>query len=91
MLAIHDQLIHEMCDRLKTTGIGLGLVRLLQNAKRFDEARETLYLLEEGFQGVESQIQSEPEFSQPPTSYFATVIAATERNASVVRGSGSSA
>jgi hypothetical protein len=50
MLAIHDQFTQQMCDRLKTTCIGLGLVRLLQDAKRFEEARTTLYLLE----GVES-------------------------------------
>lgn len=35
-----------MCDRLKTTRVGLGLVRLLQDAKRFEEARATLNLLE---------------------------------------------
>ena len=39
-------------SRLKTTCIGLGLVRLLQDAKRFDEARTILYSLEDGFQGV---------------------------------------
>ena len=30
--------------------IGLGLVRLLQDAKRFEEARTTLYSLDDGFQ-----------------------------------------
>jgi hypothetical protein len=35
-----------MCDRLETTCIGLGLVRLLQDAKRFEEARTVLYALE---------------------------------------------
>ena len=43
MLAIHDQSTQQTCDRLKTTCTGLGLVRLLQDAKRFDEARATLY------------------------------------------------
>ena len=35
MLAIHDQFTRQMRDRLETTAIGLGLVRLLQDAKRF--------------------------------------------------------
>src|SRR5262249_27354032 len=52
MLAIHDQLTHKMRDRLKTTVMGLGLVRLLQDAGRFAEARTTLYSLEDGFQGI---------------------------------------
>ena len=47
MLAIHDQFTSQMCDSLKTTCLGLGLVRLLQDAKRFDEARTTLYSLED--------------------------------------------
>jgi hypothetical protein len=46
MLAIHDQFTKQMCDRLTTTIMGLGLVRLLQDAKRFEEARVTLSLLE---------------------------------------------
>ena len=52
MLATHDQFTGQMRSRLKTTCIGLGLVRLLQDARRFDEARTTLYSLEDGFQGV---------------------------------------
>ena len=52
MLAIHDQFTLQMHSRLKTTGMGLGLVRLLQDARRFEEARTTLYSLENGFQGV---------------------------------------
>jgi len=52
MLAIHDPFTHQMRNRLKTTGMGLGLVRLLQDARRFEEARTTLYSLENGFQGV---------------------------------------
>lgn len=55
MLAIHDKFTPQMRNRLKTTGIGLGLVRLLQDARRFDEARTTLYSLENGFQGVEQR------------------------------------
>jgi hypothetical protein len=52
MLAIHDQSTHPMCDRLQTTGMGLGLVRLLQDSGRTDEARAVLSSLEDGFRGV---------------------------------------
>ena len=44
MLAIHDQFTHQMRNRLKTTGMGLGLVRLLQDAGALEEARTTLLL-----------------------------------------------
>ena len=59
MLAIHDQFTHEMRNRLKTSGMGLGLVRLLQDAKRFEEATTTFYLLENAVQGVESNNPNE--------------------------------
>ena len=52
MLAIHDQFTRQMRNRLKSTTMGLGLVRLLQDARRFDDARTTLTSLENGFQGV---------------------------------------
>jgi hypothetical protein len=52
MLANHDRLTRQMRNRLKTTCMGLGLVRLLQDARRFDEAKTRLYSLENGFQGV---------------------------------------
>jgi len=52
MLAIHDQFTHQMRNRLKTTAMGLGLVRLLQDAGRTEEARITLSSLENGFHGV---------------------------------------
>jgi hypothetical protein len=52
MLAIHDPLTRPRCDRLQTTGMGLGLVRLLQDAGRTDEARAILSLLEDGFRGA---------------------------------------
>jgi hypothetical protein len=51
MLAIHDQFTPRLRNRLKTTGIGLGLVRLLQDARRFEDARTVLSTLENGFQG----------------------------------------
>ena len=43
----------ELANRLKTTCMGLGLVRLLQDAKRFEEARTTLYPLESDFRSVD--------------------------------------
>jgi hypothetical protein len=51
MLAIHDK--HDQCtdqmrNRLKTTGMGLGLVRLLLDAGRSEEARTTLSSLRNG-------------------------------------------
>ena len=52
MLAIHDQFTRQMRNRLETTVIGLGLVRLLQDAGLTQEARTTLSSLENGFQGV---------------------------------------
>jgi hypothetical protein len=55
MLAIHDQhdqFTHQMRNRLRTTGMGLGLVRLLLDAGLTDEARATLSSLEHGFQGI---------------------------------------
>jgi len=57
MLAIHDPFTHQMRNRLQTTGMGLGLLRLLQDARRFEEARTTLYSLENGFQGVEEKAE----------------------------------
>jgi hypothetical protein len=61
MLAIHDQFSDQMRNRLKTTGMGLGLVRLLQDAKRFEEARTTLASLENGFQEVAGEAQHRSE------------------------------
>ena len=52
MLAIHDHFTHQMRNRLQTTGMGLGLVRLLQDAGLTEEARTTLSSLENGFQAV---------------------------------------
>lgn len=52
MLTIHDQFNHQMRNRLKATVMELGLVRLLQDAGRAEDARTTLYSLENGFQGV---------------------------------------
>lgn len=49
MLAIHDQCTRQVRTRLKTTVMGLGLVRLLQDAGRYEEARAILLSLENGF------------------------------------------
>ena len=79
MLAIHDRFTSQMRNRLKTTAMGLGLVRLLQDAKRFEEARTTLYALEKGLQGAEIEIQNDLAFCQLPNS----LVAAEESNVSV--------
>jgi hypothetical protein len=50
MLAIRDPFTPQLRGRLKTTCMGLGLVRLLQDARRFEEARATLATLENGFE-----------------------------------------
>ncbi len=55
MLAIHDQFTRQMRNRLETTAIGLGLVRLLQDARRFEEAKTILYSLENEFQGAQEE------------------------------------
>jgi hypothetical protein len=52
MIAIHNHFTQQMRNRLKTIGMGLGLVRLLQDAGLTEEARMTLSALENGIQGV---------------------------------------
>jgi len=42
MLPVHDQFTRQMSDRLKTTGMGLGLVRLLQRAGRIKGKKGTI-------------------------------------------------
>jgi hypothetical protein len=58
MFAIHDHVNHGMRDHLKTAGMGLGLVRLLQDAGRAEEAKRTLRLLARGAQGVAEKTDS---------------------------------
>jgi hypothetical protein len=48
MPATHIQFTRQMRRRLKSTAMGLGLIRLLQDARRFEEARATLLALELG-------------------------------------------
>ena len=65
MLAIHDQFTRHMRKRLKVTGIALGLIRLLQDARRFDEARTTLFSLEDGLQGIADEYESDKPNQKP--------------------------
>jgi hypothetical protein len=56
MLAIstnHNQFSPRLRNRLKTAIMGLGLVRLLLDVGRTEEARTTLCSLENAFPGVE--------------------------------------
>ena len=55
MVATHDQFTSQMRSRLETSGMGLGLVRLLQDAKCFEEARTTLCLLETGHESTTTE------------------------------------
>src|ERR1700738_1116746 len=50
MLEVHQPFTQQMRGLLKAKVMGLGLVRLLQDAGRTEEARSTLYSLECGFQ-----------------------------------------
>jgi len=81
MIATHDQFTRQMRSRLKTTAMELGLVRLLQDAKRFDEARTTLYSLENGFQGVAEE-SDKP--SQKPCNHPDDSLVMADRRGSLV-------
>ncbi len=52
MLEVHGPFTQQMRSLLKAKVMGLGLVRLLQDAGRTEEARSTLYSLECGFQVI---------------------------------------
>ena len=45
-----DQITRQLLDRLKTTGVGLGLLRLQLDAGMTEEARTTLASLQNDFQ-----------------------------------------
>src|SRR5438874_8031130 len=45
-----DQITRQLLGRLKTTGVGLGLLRLQLDAGMTEEARTTLALLQNDFQ-----------------------------------------
>ncbi len=55
MHAIPDQFSRQLRTRLKTIGIGFGLMRLLQDAGRIGEARTILSTLEHGVPCVKVQ------------------------------------
>lgn len=48
----NDQFTHQLRNRLKTAGMGLGLVRLLMDSRRTEEARMALASIQNGFQYV---------------------------------------
>jgi hypothetical protein len=77
MIAIHDQFSRKLRNGLKTTCMGLGLVRLLQDARRFEEAKTTLCLLEDGFR---SSALTACNRNAPP------VRASARRGSSIRRG-----
>jgi|ERR1043165_9122519 hypothetical protein len=52
MLAIHNPFTQQMDNHLKSTVMGLGLVRLLLDAGRTREARRTLHSLDDHFKGI---------------------------------------
>jgi hypothetical protein len=64
MCAIHDHATRQTRNRLKTAAMGLGLVRLLQDAGRAEEAKSTLSLLENEFRGVVKE--SDADLRQSP-------------------------
>jgi hypothetical protein len=68
MRAIHDNFSVQIRNRLKITGMGLGLVRLLQDAGRVEEARMTLGALENGFRG--DATQSDIPSNKPHTTWL---------------------
>jgi len=53
----HDHFSPRLRNRLKTTSMGLGLVRLLLDAGRAEVARTTLLSLQNGFQVPEISIE----------------------------------
>jgi hypothetical protein len=56
----HDQFTSLTRIRLKTTSMGLGLVRLLLDARRTEEARTTLSALHNGVRGRIEEAQRTP-------------------------------
>jgi carbon storage regulator CsrA len=59
-----DQFKNQLCDRLTTTGVGLGLLHLQLNAGLLEEARATLARIQDDFQllryGIEGEVESPP-------------------------------
>ena len=85
----HDHFSPRLRNRLKTTSMGLGLVRLFLDAGRAEEARTTLLSLQNGFQVPEVSIEvragdrwefavpAHPPSSQPGLAPIPTVIPPT--------------
>jgi hypothetical protein len=67
MIATHDQFTRQMRSRLKTSAIGLRLVRLLQELKRFEEARTIFSSLENGFRDVAVELATPGQESRAST------------------------
>jgi hypothetical protein len=57
VIANHEEFTGQMRNCFQTTAIGLGLLRLLQDARRFKEARSTLSCLKNLVQGIETDQQ----------------------------------
>lgn len=53
MFASHDQFTSQLRNRLQTAVMGLGLVRLLLDTRRTEEARAVLASLQNGFPSVQ--------------------------------------
>ena len=58
-----DQITRQLLDRLKTTGVGLGLLRLQLDAEMTEEARTTLASLQNDFQLL---LHGAKETEKPP-------------------------
>ena len=66
MLAIHDQpFAQQMRSRLKFAVMGLGLVRLLQDAGLTEEARTTLHSLENGVRSTAEDLDKPGRTGKP--------------------------
>jgi|SRR5579864_709410 len=84
MLAIYDRRFnHQMPSRLKTTAMALGLVRLLQDTGRTQEARTTLDSLENGFKGVAEE-SDKPSQKPCKTNRLKVVLRSVSRHKSAV-------
>jgi hypothetical protein len=57
MHAIHDAFTPQLRNRLQTSVIGLGLVRLLLDSGRTKEARTTLASLQNGYPSAQEAIR----------------------------------
>lgn len=70
----NDQFSQQLRDRLKTTTMGLGLVRLLMDTGRAEEARMTLACLQDGL-NKEPQRPTASPCSDEDSGYRENVLA----------------